>query len=203
MGADNSSKAIVEDVPCAPSTLREKLTAFDAHKLRDGNYFEVHTRLTTEAEEAELDESLHSDLMLPQSLTTRRMLVPALTHFLHAGRTAVYYLHAHMDHFLSFCLQEEKQWVLISPHYLHRFDSTWSGNAQMMLRERTAAPRIEVLQRRGDVLFVPPWWIHETKVRTGRKNVGVNIHWLAQRQLLGHAAALHARLLGNTEWFYS
>ena len=44
----NKSKAIVEQVPCAASTLRDKVAAFYAHSIRrHGNYFEVHTRMAS------------------------------------------------------------------------------------------------------------------------------------------------------------
>ena len=200
----NRSKAIVEQVPCSPSTLREKIAAFEAHDVdAHGNYFEVHTRMATESEKARLDAALHATMDVPEALSvSTRMTAPVVTHFFHAGRTAVYYLHAHMDRFLSFCLQEEKQWTLVAPQYFSHFDHRWSGNAEMMLREKTAAPRLEITQRRGDVLFVPPWWIHETRVKSGTKNFGVNIHWMSRGQILGYAASLH-RILGNPAWFFS
>ena len=47
----NNTKAIVEQVPCSPSTLRDKIDAFDAHSIRrHGNYFEVHTRMAARRE---------------------------------------------------------------------------------------------------------------------------------------------------------
>ena len=70
-----------------------------------------------------------------------------------------------------------------------------------MLRETTPAPRLEITQRRGDVLFVPPWWIHETRVAPGTKNFGMNIHWMSKGQVLGWAARLH-HILGNPFWFF-
>ena len=36
-----------------------------------------------------------------QNSLTQKMLGATMTVFLHAGRSAVYYLHSHMDHFLS------------------------------------------------------------------------------------------------------
>ena len=171
VGADNKTMSIVEQVPCSPSTLREKIASFDGHDIdRDGNYFEVHTRMATASERKRLDETLHATMVVPEALSVDRMTVPIVTHFFHAGRTAVYYLHAHMDRFLSFCLQEEKRWTLVAPQHFKHFEHRWSGNAEMMLRETTPAPRLEVTQRRGDVLFVPPWWIHETRVAPGSRN---------------------------------
>ena len=202
VGADNKSKSIVEQVPCSPSTLREKIASFDGHDIdRDGNYFEVHTRMATASERKRLDETLHATMVVPEALSVDRMTAPVVTHFFHAGRTAVYYLHAHMDRFLSFCLQEEKRWTLVAPQHFKHFEHRWSGNAEMMLRETTPAPRLEITQRRGDVLFVPPWWIHETRVAPGTKNFGMNIHWMSKGQVLGWAASLH-QILGNPAWFF-
>lgn len=203
VGADNKSKQIIEQVPCSPSTLREKIASFDGHDIdRDGNYFEVHTRMATAAERKRLDETLHATMAVPEALSVDRMTAPVVTHFFHAGRTAVYYLHAHMDRFLSFCLQEEKRWTLVALQFFGHFEHRWSGNAEMMLREKSAAPRLEVTQRRGDVLFVPPWWIHETRVAPGTKNFGMNLHWMSRGQVLGYLASLHS-VLGNPAWFFS
>ena len=72
-----------EQIPCAPSTLRQKVEAFDAHDiLVNGSYFEVHARLAMGKEKALLDARL------PRPLTVDRMTVPAVTHFLHAGTTS-------------------------------------------------------------------------------------------------------------------
>ena len=199
VGADNRTTSIIEDVPCAGTTLREKLAGFEAHDLtREGDYFEVHAHMASRDERAALDASFLDRIGLPQEFSTSQMVAPVVTHFFHAGRTAVYYMHAHMDRFVSFCLQEEKSWVLVNPRHYRNFESTWSGNAQMMLRETVRAPRVKVTQRRGDVLFIPPWWIHETKVRPGRKNVGVNVHFLSRGQILGYPASLMP-----STWFYN
>ncbi|KAH8070717.1 aspartic-type endopeptidase [Aureococcus anophagefferens] len=81
-------------------------------------------------------------------------------------------------------IREEKRWTLVAPRHFKHFQHRWSGNAEMMLRETTPAPRLEITQRRGDVLFVPPWWIHETRVAPGTKNFGMNIHWMSKGQVL-------------------
>lgn len=200
--AENRSKDIIEQVPCNPNTLREKIETF-AHVdiARDENYFEVHTRMLTDAEQARFDGDLRARVDVG-ALSVDRMTAPTMTHFLHAGRTAVYYLHSHMDRFLSFCLQEEKRWTLVAPQHHVHFASTWSGNAEMMLRELTPAPRLEIVQKRGDVLFVPPWWIHQTQVKPGTKNLGVNIHWMSRGQVLGYGANLFRVAMGDTAWFY-
>mmetsp|Transcript_24873 Transcript_24873/g.42605 ORF Transcript_24873/g.42605 Transcript_24873/m.42605 type:complete len:182 (+) Transcript_24873:2-547(+) len=117
---------------------------------------------------------------------SQKMLATVMTVFLHAGRSAVYYLHSHMDHFLSFCLSEDgKTWVLIDPLYSDSFDSVWSGNAQVMLQElNPGIPRVMVKQEKGDILYVPPWWLHETMVKKTAKNIGFNIHFGVKGQIV-------------------
>ena len=74
-----------------------------------------------------------------QNSLTQKMFGATMTVFFHAGRSAVYYLHSHMDHhFLSFCLMEKKTWLLIDPMYSDLFESVWSDNAQIQLREKDA-----------------------------------------------------------------
>jgi len=100
VNVSNNTKAIVEQVPCSPSTLQDKIDAFDAHDIRrHGNYFEVHTRMAARRERALLDAAFHTKLKLPRNFTVDRMTAATVTHFFHAGRTAVYYLHAHLDRF--------------------------------------------------------------------------------------------------------
>jgi hypothetical protein len=60
-----------------------------------------------------------------------------------------------------------------------------------------------VRQEKGDILYVPPWWLHETKVRPGKKNVGFNIHFGVPGQLTVHAADFANLVLGNPSFFYT
>lgn len=124
------SKPIIEDVPCANSTLVDKISKFHSHELGTGDaansYFEVHTYMMSGGERSHLNDVLAEKIVVDEvdvGLGTSKMVGPTLTYFLHAGRSAVYYLHAHMDHFISFCLTEEKTWTLIDPVYLDGFDT--------------------------------------------------------------------------------
>ena len=199
-------KPIVEDVPCDTTTLREKLDAFHKHQLfdtdasddsttdssEDRSYFEVHTYFMSTREKREMERHIMGLMQTPMRIgLVDQMLPAATTMFLHAGRSAVYYLHAHMDHFLSFCLSEEKTWLLIDPMHSDAFDSVWSGNAQVQLREKEPnVPRLVVTQEKGDILFVPPWWLHETMVKRKAKNIGFNLHFGVRGQLSMEVANL-------------
>ena len=211
-------KPIIEDVPCDTSTLREKMDAFYQHKLfaeddknvtthhdakEDRSYFEVHTYMLNDRERARMDLNIKNLTKgLAQESLIENMLAATMTVFLHAGRSAVYYLHAHADHFLSFCLTAEKTWLLIDPMYSESFDSVWSGNAQIQLREKEPnVPRLIVKQEKGDILFVPPWWLHEVMVMKTVKNIGLNLHFGVRGQLtmeLAHLFRSH-----NPSLFYS
>lgn len=204
-------KPIIEDVPCDTSTLREKMDAFYQHKLwgdnvtihdEDRSYFEVHTYMMNDYEKARMDRNIQSHMKVPQfESLTQDMLAATMTVFLHAGRSAVYYLHAHMDHFLSFCLSAEKTWLLIDPMHSESFDSVWSGNAEIQLKEKEPnVPRLVVKQEKGDILFVPPWWLHETMVKKTAKNIGFNLHYGVR----GHVVMEMANLFrSDPTFFYS
>lgn len=209
------TKPIIEDVPCDTSTLRDKMDAFYKHKLsddhdgvangntgKDRSYFEVHTYMMSDQEKAKMEGNIKRLMKLPpQNSLTKNMLAATMTVFLHAGRSAVYYLHSHMDHFLSFCLAEEKTWLLIDPMYSDSFDSVWSGNAQIQLKEREPnVPHLIVKQEKGDILFIPPWWLHETMVKKTAKNIGFNLHYGIRGQVTMEAAHL---LRNNPSFFYS
>ena len=125
-----------------------------------------------------------------------------LTTFMHSGRTAVDYFHSHMDVFLSFCHEMPKTWELINPSYHDHFEYYWSGNAIVLVREKQPAPRVVIKQERGDILYVPSWWIHKTSASPQAKSYGINLHSMAPGSYLGLAAFVFMRILGDTEWFY-
>jgi len=206
---NGETKPIIEDVPCDTSTLRQKMDAFYRHKLSedtsaevDQSYFEVHTYMMSDQEKSEMELNIKSLMEAPpQNSLTQKMLGATTTVFLHAGRSAVYYLHSHMDHFLSFCLAEEKTWLLIDPMYSDSFDSVWSGNAQIQLREKEPnVPKVIVKQEKGDILFIPPWWLHETMVKKTAKNIGFNLHYGIRGQVTLEVAHLFRN---NPSFFYS
>ena len=205
--AGGESKPIIEDVPCSNSTLVDKVSNFNLHELREdesNSFFDVHTYMMSRDERRHLNDALSSRMVRRTDIGIDSKMVNAvMTVFLHAGRTAVYYLHAHMDHFLSFCLSKEKTWMLINPLYMDDFDSVWSGNAQVMLKENKEVPRIIVKQEKGDILYVPPWWIHETLVRKKKKNIGFNIHFGVRGQILMEILNAAHKLLDDPAFFYN
>mmetsp|Transcript_28546 Transcript_28546/g.77351 ORF Transcript_28546/g.77351 Transcript_28546/m.77351 type:complete len:319 (-) Transcript_28546:19-975(-) len=198
---DGSVQPILEVVPCNASTLRQKMDTFESHKTGvDGSYFDVHTYMLSGEEVEQVKRDLRQKSLIPDGFEFLST-VTALTYFMHAGTTAVYYLHSHMDRFLSFNVKEEKIWEVINPKYHDRFAYQWSGNANMILQELEPAPRVVIKQEKGDVLYIPPWWIHTTRLSGERKNLGFNIHMLSRGQFLGVAAGFFQRL-GVTDWFY-
>lgn len=209
---NGETKPIIEDVPCNTSTLREKMDAFYRHKLsnkydgatseNDQSYFEVHTYMMNNQEKSKMELNIKSLMKAPpENSLTQKMLGVTMTVFLHAGRSAVYYLHSHMDHFLSFCLAEEKTWHLIDPIHSDSFDSVWSGNAQIQLQEKEPnVPHLIVKQEKGDILFIPPWWLQETMVKKTAKNIGFNLHYGIRGQVTLELAHLFRN---NPSFFYS
>jgi len=193
---------IVENNPCMGSTLQEKILRFNNHQLgKKETFTDVHTYMLSNAEFNAVSKDLTRKSVFPDTFDLRAMGVCyILNYFLNAGTTAAYYFHAHLDHFLSFNVAESKEWELIAPQHFDKFERVWSGKAMMLTRELAPAPRVRVRQDRGDILFLPPWWIHKTLIRSDRKNLGVNIHWLAKGQFVGHACEW-ARQAGWTTWF--
>lgn len=196
------TKQIIEVVPCDTTTLGEKIDAFHQHQLphqqherddsdenddKDRAFLEVHTYMMSKHEARQMEHRIGGLITSPRPLgLAEKMIAATMAVFLQAGRSAVYYLHAHMDHFLSFgTSDEEKKWVLIDPLYSYSFDSVWSGNAQVQLRElEPDVPRLMVTQEKGDILYIPPWWLHETMVKKTTKGIGFNIHFGVKGQLV-------------------
>ena len=199
---EGEAREIIEEVPCLNRTLSEKLATFRAHDpSTDAPYFEVHPVMLTAAQERFLEGDWRR-----RGLVSARFRMRGgpfvLTTFLHSGRTAVDYFHSHMDVFLSFCLEEPKTWMLINPTYHDHFEYYWSGNAIVLVREKQPAPRVVIKQERGDILYVPSWWIHKTSASPQAKSYGINLHGMAPGSYLGLAAFVFMRVLGDTEWFY-
>lgn len=199
---EGEARDFVEEVPCLNRTLSEKLTTFRAHDPTvDAPFFEVHPVMLTAAQERFLEADWRRrGLVSPRFRMRGGPFV--LTTFLHSGRTAVDYHHSHMDVFLSFCLEEPKTWELINPTYHDRFEYYWSGNAIVLVREKQPAPRVIIKQERGDILYVPSWWIHKTSAKPQAKSYSINLHGMAPGSYLGLAAFVFMRILGDTEWFY-
>ena len=112
-------------------------------------------------------------------------------------------MHSHMDTFLSFALTKQKVWYLINPTYHDNFEYHWSGNAIVLTREKRDTPRVVITQERGDILYVPSWWLHKTKAKPSAKSFGVNMHCMPEGSVLGSVAHIFMRVLGDTTWFYS
>ena len=111
-------------------------------------------------------------------------------------------MHSHMDTFLSFALTKQKTWHLVNPTYHDNFEYYWSGNANVLTREKIKTPRVVITQERGDILYIPSWWIHKTSAKPTAKNFGINLHCMAPGSYLGAAAYFFMRVLGKTEWFF-
>ena len=71
-----------------------------------------------------------------------------------------------------------------------------------MLKENKRVPKLIIKQQKGDVLFIPPWWIHETVVRKLKKNLGFNIHFGLRGQILFEIVNIAHSLFGDTTFFY-
>ena len=200
---DGPAQPIVETVPCLNRTLDEKLATYRAHDPAvEPAYYEVHPLLLDGAQERLLAADWHERGLVPPAFRMRGGPF-VLTTFLHSGRTAVDYFHSHMDVFLSFCLDGPKTWELINPTYHERFEYRWSGNANVLLREVRRAPRVLITQQRGDILYVPSWWIHKTSATPRSKSYGINLHGMPPGSHLGIAAYFFMRTLGDTEWFFA
>ena len=62
-------------------------------------------------------------------------------------------------------------------------------------------PKLIMTQEKGDILFIPPWWLHEPMVKKTAKNIGFNLHYYGIR---GQVTLEVAHLFrNNPSFFYS
>lgn len=200
LAADGSYIDIVERVPCSGATLEQKLQRFQDHPHNlSQTYADVHTYMMDDSEVEQVTRQMQRKGIVPHGFQFQGEPI-VITHFLSMGVSNVYYFHSHPDRFFSFGFGD-KEWQLINPKHHDKFARQWSGNAMVLTQEFTEAPRVKVLQERGDILCLPPWWIHKTVMSGQKTGIGVNIHMFAKGQFLGIAAGIMQRL-GVTHWFY-
>ena len=156
-------------VPCELTTLEEKMRAMKNHSSHDSSLSEAHIFWLNSTTTEILDEHLHNMGFIPQAYNVKDTgAICTVLFLLSAGsKTNVDYLHSHPDQFLSFGLEKSKVWEFIHPLHVDKFETTWSGQSLVMTKQKERVPVISTLnQEPGDVLFVPPWWMH----KTSRKN---------------------------------
>ncbi len=176
---------------------------------RKGSYFDVHVFWLNHGNVQIFNNHLHKKSFVPPSYNLHEAgVVSALGYYFTAGRTSVDYFHSHPERFIQFGLQKTKVWSLIHPLLTDSFEYKWSGNAVVLLKEKEPVPRIEIHQEPGDVLFVPPWWIHSTNhygyqnVDGITKSASLNVHFFTLRSFAGIGTYLAASIFGRSEWFF-
>lgn len=201
---------MINKVPCEGTTLEEKIQLYSSHDVdKDGSYFDVHVFWLNAENSLQFNEHLHEKGFAPKSYSlVDSGVVSALGYYFSAGRTSVDYYHSHPERFITYGLQKTKVWSLIHPLYTDAFDYQWSGNAIVLQKEKHIVPRMEIHQDPGDVLFVPPWWIHSTShygyesVDGIIKSASLNVHFMTSRSLSGVCLYLAANIYGRSEWFF-
>eukprot|EP00811_Abedinium_folium_P001566 NODE_11433_length_1286_cov_9.635893.p1 GENE.NODE_11433_length_1286_cov_9.635893~~NODE_11433_length_1286_cov_9.635893.p1 ORF type:complete len:348 (+),score=46.15 NODE_11433_length_1286_cov_9.635893:28-1044(+) len=199
---DGSTAPITENIPCGNTTLREKLVKLAAHNIStEESYFEGHPYRMHGAETAAVMRDLVEKLVLPAGFEFRSSSAIHLVYIINAGTTTAHYLHSHPDYFLTFNIQGMKTWELVNPKWIDHFDWEWSGIGNVMLKEKRPAPRVLVELSPGDVLYMPGWWMHKTRVASTTKSFGVNLHGMNKGQIIGHLMSLYERF-GYPKWFH-
>ena len=200
---------ITEIIPCASSTLQEKIQFYHKHEpARSGPWFDVNVFALSVHDELVLEDDFKRKGILPPDFSFARLAsIHFLAHFFASGTTAVNYYHSHQDRFFSFGIQSTKVWDLINPKYHDSFEYEWSGNAIVLTKEKKRVPHVVIEQEPGDVLFITPWWIHKTgysdpSKTLETKNVNFNLHSMSKRSLTGIAVHIFMRWLGQMSWFY-
>ncbi|CAB9509397.1 expressed unknown protein [Seminavis robusta] len=203
-------KDIEEMIPCASSTLQEKIHFFEHHRpLIDGPYSDVNVFHVGPDDTLALETDFKAKNFVPRTFSFRQLApTVALAHFFGSGTTPVDYFHSHMDRFFSFGIQKTKVWELINPKYHESFDYVWSGNALILTKEKERVPRVVVEQEPGDILFMAPWWFHKTRYSDPSKtlqtkNLNFNLHIMTTRSVAGLGCMVFMNWLKTPTWFYA
>jgi hypothetical protein len=194
-GRDGSRSSVTSIVPCSESTLAQKMDRFwKPVAEEDKSYGDSHVYLMDAAELAHVSQRLEATGAVPKGFKFQGS-VATMIHLLAQGFSTVRYFHSHLDRIFSFGMGK-REWHVINPKHHSKFDRQWEINgAVMATRELAEAPRVKVVQERGDIFVLPPWWMHKTEPVDSRKEKGVNfnIHVFAEDQLVGAAMSLMRR----------
>jgi len=210
----NETRHIIEKDPCLPGSLAHKIALHQRHNVTaDVPYFDIHSFHINAKNAVILDRSLKAHSLVPEDFTVQ---IPGqttvLVHYLAAAITAVDYSHSHLDRFLSFGTFKgtNKTWELMSPYQHDCYEYEYSGKAIVLTKEICEAKKTIVIQAPGDILYVPPFWLHKTTQCTTVpqrqskefKSISFNLHYTTRRSLMGVLAWVFMGQLQMSDWFF-
>jgi len=164
---------------------------FQPGHRQDDDYIDTHIHSVNMAELALVTRDLRRKGVVPQGFEFHGSCA-SMVHFFTTGFSSVRFFHAHLDRVFSFSMGT-REWRVVNPKHHGKFEREWTiHNNVMATRELVGAPRVSIVQEKGDILVLPPWWYHKTLPvdSTEERGVNFNIHVLAKGQFLGEAARL-------------
>ena len=188
---------------CNMRSLKDKATRFSFWDPRvDPAYSDVHMHKFKTKKEIKHAEQTFERLFA--KIPVSKFVMPLLGYYFNAGRSTVYYQHAHPENFLALGIVGDKQWLLLDPlQYAFQTPVSWFAGKAIVLTQEPNEHPYHLTQRPGDILYLPSWWMHQPIVQSGEKNLAMNIHFSKQGRLLFHLSDLFTRTFPSFRYTYS
>lgn len=193
--------------PCLNITFREKVWAAADPARRRG--FAHNVVLEDKREVLRHAHVLENEWKTARKVTSvweHSSIHPHLTLSLATHLSLVYYYHAHMDFAVVWNMEGVKEWNLLHPDYLPSARPVWSGNSLLATKTPETKCVIKTVQRPGDVLVLPPWWLHSTRIlettnETVIRSLGYNQHFARKTSIIGQLTFLLETLFGPSAFY--
>lgn len=195
-----------EAKPCLNITFTERIRRLDPHhSLSKG--WQVFTKVLTAGDVATEQDMLVKALGTAPELTRlleHSSIWPHVSVFMNRNESAVPYFHAHPDYFVVWNVVGMKEWLMLPPAFLPQTEAVWSGLSFMALVEPETSCAVRVVLEPGDVLIVPSWWLHQTRLLDDHKgkthsylrHLGYSQHFALKSSIGGQLLSLSEKMFG-------
>jgi hypothetical protein len=165
---------VPEAVPCLNVSFCEMVRRLDpAHP--QSKPWQVFNRVLSRGDIAGEEEMLRSGLGTPAELAAlhhHSAIWPHVVVVASRDEPSVPYYHSHPDYFVVWNVVGVKEWYLVPPSRLPRVQAVWSGLTFVATQEPTPSCIAKTVQRPGDLLVVPAWWLHKVSLPPQQVSVG-------------------------------
>jgi len=188
--------------PCLNMTLEEKIVGARDPLRRRGF---AHNLVLLKKEDIQHHTSVLENMWGTHPEITHiwehSQIVPHTNIAVASQQSLVNYYHAHLDLAVVWNMHGTKHWSLLHPDYLPDTLPVWSGNALLGTRTPQTKCVVETVQKPGDVLIMPPWWLHATRLlgsisENQIRSIGYNQHLTQPGSIFGPVVSFLENMLG-------
>eukprot|EP00039_Didymoeca_costata_P016473 m.297362 g.297362 ORF g.297362 m.297362 type:complete len:359 (+) comp16398_c0_seq1:155-1231(+) len=196
-----------ESAPCRMLTLNDRISELREHQRAGApmNGCHVHNLAGSSNSWELLEDLLFKKLEASEGIRApiqEQTFAPIIGVFYAQGNvSAVPNLHMHPDAVLTHAIEGTKIWRVAHPDYAPLFNPLWSG-VSLVARSipKRNSPLQYITQEPGDLLFLPPWYLHSTSFpEDSLTSIGFNTHF--QVGALGFVSGVMAEYISPDFFF--